>query len=136
MCLDSIVISAIIGFFSVMVGISGYAFQNYYVKSREREKREYRIRRRRYEELVKMPAEICHITQTRNEKTSLDLKKQMDEVTNRLHLYASGDVIRSLKVFVAKNEDEEFRNLIFALGKDLNMKADLTASEIQWSRAT
>jgi hypothetical protein len=46
MNLDSVEISAIIGFLSVVFGITGYSVQNYYVKKSEKETREYRFRRR------------------------------------------------------------------------------------------
>jgi hypothetical protein len=60
----------------------------------------------------------------------------MDEVTNTLYLYASGDVIRALKAYLDQSELEEFRKLIFAMRNDLNMKPDLSESEIEWFRAT
>ncbi len=83
-----------------------------------------------------MLAELSHITLTKKAKTSLDFKKQMDEVTNMLYLYASGDVIRALKAFLTNSRLEEFRDLVFSMRKDLNIKPDLTASEIEWFRAT
>jgi hypothetical protein len=132
MFLDSLEISAIIGFFSVVVGITGYAVQNHYVKKGEKETREYRLKRRQYERFVKMMAEGFHIVRVKKQPTSLDYKKTFDEVTNTLYLYASGDVIRALKKYRAKGELEEFRNLIFAMRNDINIKPDLTASEIDW----
>jgi hypothetical protein len=136
MWLDSVEISAIIGFLSVVAGISGYSVQNYYIKRGEKETREYQARRRQYEKFVKMIIDGIHIVQTRKGKTSLNFKKQLDEVTNPLYLYASGDVIRALKAYFANSELEQFQKLIFAMRNDINMKQDLTESEIEWFRAT
>jgi hypothetical protein len=136
MDLDPIVASAIIGFPGVVVGIGGYAFQDYYVKKSERETREYRIRRRRYDDFVKTITEGYHIVQTRNEKISPEFEKRMDEVTNVLYLHASSDVIRALKVLQDNWGPRQFQNLILATRNDLSMKPDLFASGIEWFRAT
>ena len=136
MWLDPLEISAIIGFFSVVVGITGYAVQNHYAKKGEKETREYRLKRRQYERFVKLMVEGLHTVRVRKKPTSLVYKKTFDEVTNTLYLYASGDVIRALKKYRANGEIEEFRNLIFAMRNDINMKPDLAASEIHWFETT
>jgi hypothetical protein len=136
MCLDSVVISAIIGFFSVIVGIGGYALQNAWIKNREREKREYVIRRRYYEELVKKITYGIHTVQTKKEQTTPEFKEQLDEATNVLWLYASDDVLKALNAYFSSGETGQFQNLILAMRKDLKIETNLQASEIEWFRAT
>jgi len=122
------------------VGFTGYIIQNLYTARREREAREYRIRRKRYEALVRKMAEGIHILLTRGEeKTTFEYKKEFDKSTNPLWLYASDDVLRSLKAYLFSENDkiiENAQNLILAMRKDLKIKTDLKPSEIIWFRAT
>lgn len=122
------------------MGFTGYIIQNLYTARREREAREYRIRRKRYEALVRKMAEGIHILLTRGEeKTTFEYKKEFDKSTNPLWLYASDDVLRSLKAYLFSENDkiiENAQNLILAMRKDLKIKTDLKPSEIIWFRAT
>lgn len=133
MCLDSIVVSAIIGFLGIIVGIGTYALQNSWIKDREREKREYVVKRERYEEFLRMLAHGIHLVRTKGEKTTLEFKARVEEVTNMLWLYASDEVLRALnEVFFSPSETRSLNKLILAMRKDLEIKTNLGASEIQW----
>lgn len=134
--LDPFVTGAIIGFFGVVVGIGGYALQNSWINKRQREKREHNLKRQRYEEFVRKMAYGIHIVQTKGEKTTLDFKAELDEVTNMLWLYASDEVLRALDTYLSSEGSKNLSDLILAMRKDLKIKTKLNASEIQWFRAT
>ena len=134
--MDSIVTSAIIGLIGVIVGVGGYALQNWLVKKREREARLYILKRRRYEKLVKKITYGIHIVQTKAEHTTPEFKEQLDEAINTLWLYGSDNVLKALNAYISSGgKTKEFRDLILAMRKDL-IETNLSASEIEWFRAT
>jgi uncharacterized protein YjgD (DUF1641 family) len=138
MSVDPLVTSAIIGFFGVVVGIGGYAFQNWSIKKNERERREFMIKRKKYENLVKLMVQGVHVVLTKKQRTSIEYKEQIDEATNLLWLYASDEVLRALKSYFASDLDlisstaleMAYRNLILAMRNDLNIKTNLAVSDI------
>ena len=136
MCLDPIVTGAIIGFLGVVVGIGGYALQNSWIKGREREKREHILKRERYEEFIRKMAHAIHIVQTKGEKTTPEFKAQLDEVTNMLWLYASDEVLEALNAYLSSGGTTSLNDLVLAMRKDLKIETNLSASEIEWFRAT
>jgi hypothetical protein len=144
MSLDPLVTSAIIGFFGVVVGIGGYAFQNWSIKKNERERREFMIKRKKYENLMKLMVRGSHVVLTKKQKTTIEYKEQFDEATNLLWLYASDEVLRALKAYFASDLnlisstelEIAYRNLFLAMRNDLKIKTSFSASDIMPFRFT
>ena len=135
MCLDSIVTSAIIGLFGIIVGVCGYALQNWLIKKRERETQLFILKRERYEELVRKITHGIHIVKSKGERTTPDFKEKLDEAINVLWLYGSDNVLKALNAWLSSSDGKsEFRKLILTMRKEL-IETNLSASEIEWFRA-
>ncbi len=136
MSLDPVVTSAIIGLAGV---IGGYAVQNYFSRRADREIERFKLKREKYDDLVKQIATEIHLVQTSGGSTPDELKESMDMVSNTLWLYASDDVMRYLTGYLGAATDKDvntsFRKLIYAMRKDL-MNTKMTESEVTWFRAT
>lgn len=130
---EPIVISALIGLVGVIIGVSGYALQNWFVKRRDIDNREYTLKRERYENFLK----IFHqgINQVQNgKKTTPEFRNIMSDATNVLWLYASDEVLTAVHSCLSSSgEKEKFQSLIYAMRKDLT-KTKLKKSMIKWFR--
>ena len=144
MSVDPLVTSAVIGFFGVVVGIGGYAFQNWSIKKNERERREFMIKRKKYENLVKLMVHGTHVVQTKKQSTPIEFKEQLDQATNLLWLYASDEVLKALRsLFTSDVEnidaaslEKAYNSLLLAMRNDLKIRTSLGISEIVSFRAT
>lgn len=88
---------------------------------------------------MKQLVQEFHLVLTRGGSTSDALKEKMDEVSNLLWLYASDDVMKALSGYLtgenAKDTNESFKKLIWAMRKDL-IGTKMTPEEVNWFRAT
>ncbi len=136
MSVDPIITSAIIGLAGV---IGGYAVQNYFSRKADREMERFKLKREKYDDLMKQIVTEIHLVQTKGGSTSDELKEKMDMVSNTLWLYASDDVMRYLTGYLGgatdKGADISFRKLIWAMRKDL-MNTKIAEAEVTWFRAT
>ena len=134
MAIDSLVISALIGLAGIVVGIGGYALQNWFIKKREREAAEFVIKREKYEHLTKVLLEPLYA----DEEIVSKMATAFNVVTNQILLYGSDEVVRALSNFwnVAKKNPgtplvlDAHKEFVLAMRKDL-VKTNLTASEIE-----
>jgi len=125
MVFDPIVDAALIGLVGVIVGIGGYALQNWQIKKAERERNEYVAKREKYEKWIKTISEGW-IQRARTRKpVSDDLALAMNEVNNMLMLYGSDDVVNAVvnlwrtKRTEAEKVPMQFQEIILAMRKDL-----------------
>lgn len=135
---DPLVDSALIGLVGVVVGIGGYAVQNWLIKKRERERSEFVIKREKYEQWLKVLLAPLH---TKDEERVLAIKtgaREFREVCNLILLYGSDDVVKALCDFwkVSKRLEgttmlNAFRKLVIAMRKDL-VKTSLSDSDIEF----
>jgi uncharacterized protein YgfB (UPF0149 family) len=138
---DPIVDSAIIGVIGVVIGIGGYAFQNWQVKKAERERAEFVIKRERYDEWIKTMIHGFHVVQTRKESTSIEFKEELDKANNMLLLYGSDDVVKALHEYYTVDENNgkaltrALQKIILAMRKDL-IDTSLGESYMELLRAT
>lgn len=137
MVLDSVVVSAIIGFLgaviSVGIGIYGYVIQ----KNAERERAEFVAKREKYNEWLTSMTKGLHLVQTKGESTSNEFKEKMDIANNMLLLYGSDDVVRALQEFFANYGDKgALRKIVLAMRKDLLIATSVKETDLQLLRAT
>ena len=139
MVFDPLVDSALIGLAGVVVGIGGYAVQNWLIKKKDRERAEFVIKRKKYEQWLKV---LLAPLYTKDEERVLALKtgaREFREVCNLILLYGSDEVVRALCDFwkVSKKPEGDtivnaFRKLVIAMRKDLLVKTSLSDSDIEF----
>lgn len=133
--IDPLIISSIIGLIGVIIGIGGYAIQNWQVTKREIETKLFLLKRERYEKLIKNIGEGIHTVQTEKKSTSIEYKKEFIESMNILYLYGSDEILKKLKLYLDEpGKKVNFQQLILAIRKDLQ-NTDLNYSDIEWFRA-
>ena len=131
---EPIVDAALIGLVGVIVGIGGYALQNWQIKKAERERSEYVTKREKYEIWIKKFANSWYQQKITGKSTS-ELDSAINEVSNMLLLYGSDPVVNALvKLFKPSSSESEKANMnrllnevILAMRKDListNLKVD------------
>jgi len=140
MALDPIVESAIIGLIGVFVGIGGYAFQNWQVKKAERERAEYVIKRKKYEEWTKTFVDGWYHRTRTNTPIPDDLVLKINEANNMLMLYGSDDVVKAvINVWSSGPEPEAgklltlIQKVLLDMRKDL-VKTGLNVADLQFLR--
>jgi hypothetical protein len=140
MVFDPLVDAALIGFLGVVAGIFGYAFQNWQIKKKERERAEYVAKREKYEEWIKTFVDGFFQRTTTGKPISNDLVLTMNEANNMLMLYGSDNVVKAVvnlwKTW-SQREPEGVRTLIqeiiLAMRKDL-VSTDLTVTDVEFLR--
>jgi hypothetical protein len=140
LALDPIVLSALIGLLGIIVGVGGYALQNWQVKKARRERDELVIRREKYEGWIKVMVKGFHTVQTKKEPTSMDYKREFDEANNVLLLYGSDEVVKALQRFTLTGQNDSplevpLQKLLLTMRKDI-LDTNLNESNMMMSRAT
>ena len=133
---DPIVDAALIGLIGVVVGIGGYAIQNWQIKKSERERNEYVAKRERYEEWMKTFIEGDTYVALKGNEIPYDLRVAMLRANTLLMLYASDEVIRKvLNVWKGKATDRiPMQETIIAMRKDL-VSTDLSVADVYYFKA-
>jgi hypothetical protein len=128
---DSVIISAIIGSTTV---IGGYV----YSRKKDREIELFKLKKEKYEDLIKLLATQIHLVQTMGGKTTSETHEKMDIILNTLWLYGSDDVMRYLNSSIAEAEKQNtnyLNKILYAMRKDLR-NTNLKESEVVWYRST
>ena len=142
MLFDPVVDAALIGFIGVVVGIGGYALQNWQIKKAERERAEYVIKRERYEKWIKTLVEAWYKRKKTGEPTSFEEVLAVNEANNMLLIYASDDVVNAVVDLWRtdhKKESgkalEQVQKIILAMRKDL-VKTNLKEADLEFLKIT
>ena len=142
MCLDQNTVLIVVA----LIGVAGYAAQNWLIKWRELQKREYARKEQRYANFVRLLATMLSPRILREKKVPEEIKEKLNQEVFLLQLYAPDNVVRAMDKWVnalssalrsAVSEDElrnALRNLLISMRKDLR-KTELKKSEIHIYRA-
>lgn len=142
MCLDQNTVLIVVA----LIGVAGYAAQNWLIKWRELQKREYARKEQRYANFVRLLAKMLSPRILREKKVPEEIKEKLNQEVFLLQLYAPDNVVRAMDKWVnalssalrsAVSEDElrnALRNLLISMRKDLR-KTELKKSEIHIYRA-
>lgn len=132
MCLDQ----STVLIFVALIGVAGYAVQNWVIKWREFNRRGYIRKEQRYANFVRMLATILS-PRTSREGIPDDVKEKLNQEIYLMQLYAPDNVVRAMDKWVttmnpAVPEDERrsvSQVLLLLMRKDLR-KTELEETEM------
>jgi hypothetical protein len=138
MVFDPIVDASIIGLIGVVVGIGGYALQNWQIKKAERERIEYTAKRDRYEKWINAFVRGFYDREGESKKITQDTHKELGHANNLLLLYGSDAVVKAIrKLWMTSKEDGtdkislRMQEVIIAMRKDL-VETELNVDDIKF----
>ena len=128
----------IIAIIAIVVGFVTIALEQFFLKKREIEAREYRIRRKQYDVLLRRIVKAFHTRIVLKEERTDDDKLEIDNAMNLLYLYASTDVVEDINKFIdllnqpdkIEEAKEAFQTLISDMRHDL-IKDEKTVEKIE-----
>ncbi len=95
-----------------MVGVSGYAIQNWFIKKRERDTQLKVLKISLYEKLIYKLVEGLHIVRVEGLLTSLEYKKELNILMNALYLYGSKEAIKAADNLMDNPEQKDVLRLL------------------------